>query len=203
MRRLRPATWLLLLAEAVLLVTWLVLGQATFRRVHALQVHSIGSLSPNTARLALATNEIRPSKTEARDHASTDDLNNIVAVPPKRGLESRQRDLENVVGPELGPGLTPGVVLENMRSVIRDYGARFGGNPIGNNREITARLNGANAKQVVFLKEEDGMRINARGELTDNWGTPFFFHQVSGTEMEIRSAGPDMKMWTADDLVMK
>ena len=47
------------------------------------------------------------------------------------------------------------------------------------------------------------MRINARGELIDNWGTPFFFHQVSGTEMEIRSAGPDMKMWTADDLVTK
>ena len=47
------------------------------------------------------------------------------------------------------------------------------------------------------------MRVNARGELVDNWGTPFFFHSLSRTEMEIRSAGPDHKMWTGDDLVMK
>jgi len=90
-----------------------------------------------------------------------------------------------------------------MRSAVRDYSARFGGNPFGNNREITGKLNGGNPKQIVFLKEDDGMRINQRGELIDNWGTPFFFHQISGTEMEIRSAGPDRKMWTPDDLVLK
>ena len=90
-----------------------------------------------------------------------------------------------------------------MRSVIRNYSTDFGGNPFGNNREITARLNGGNPKQIVFLKEEDGMRINERGELIDNWGTPFFFHQISGAEMEIRSAGPDRKMWTRDDLIIK
>jgi hypothetical protein len=90
-----------------------------------------------------------------------------------------------------------------MRSVIRDYNGRFSGNPFGNNREITAKLNGGNLKQIVFLKPEDGMRLNNRGELIDNWGTPFFFHQISGNEMEIRSAGPDRRMWTADDLVIK
>jgi len=37
--------------------------------------------------------------------------------------------------------------------------------------------------------------------LVDAWGTPFFFHQLSGHEMEIHSAGPDKIMWTADDLV--
>jgi hypothetical protein len=47
------------------------------------------------------------------------------------------------------------------------------------------------------------LRINARGELVDYWGTPFFFHQLSGTEMEIRSAGPDRVMWTVDDLVTR
>jgi len=35
----------------------------------------------------------------------------------------------------------------------------------------------------------------------DPWGTPYFFHQLSGKEMEIHSAGPDKMMWTADDLV--
>jgi hypothetical protein len=47
------------------------------------------------------------------------------------------------------------------------------------------------------------LRINGKGELVDYWGTPFFFHQLSGTEMEIHSAGPDKVMWTADDLVTK
>ena len=47
------------------------------------------------------------------------------------------------------------------------------------------------------------MRINSQGELIDPWGTPYFFHQLSGTEMEIHSAGPDKVMWTQDDLVIK
>jgi hypothetical protein len=127
----------------------------------------------------------------------------IEIVPGAPRTAARRTRIENVVGPEPLPGLTPAAVLQNMRSAVRDYGARFGGNPIGNNREITAKLNGGNASQIVFLKEEDGMRINQRGELIDNWGTPFFFHQISGTEMEIRSAGPDRRMWTADDLVLK
>jgi len=69
--------------------------------------------------------------------------------------------------------------------------------------EITAALNGGNPKQTQFTREDYGMSMNARGELIDPWGTPYFFHQLSGTEMEIRSAGPDRIMWTADDLVIK
>jgi hypothetical protein len=45
------------------------------------------------------------------------------------------------------------------------------------------------------------MRINKHGELVDPWGTAYFFHQLSGKETEIRSAGPDKILWTADDLV--
>jgi hypothetical protein len=93
------------------------------------------------------------------------------------------------------------IVLENMRRAVRNYGARFGGNPVGTNPEITRALAGDNPKQVNFLKAEDGLRVNANGELVDPWGTPYFFHQLSGTEMEIHSAGPDKKMWTDDDLV--
>jgi hypothetical protein len=94
-------------------------------------------------------------------------------------------------------------VLENMRSVIRQYGAVFGGNPVGNNAEITKALQGENPKHVNFLKSDDGNRVNAAGELVDVWGTPYFFHQLSGTQMEIHSAGPDRRMWTADDLVIQ
>lgn len=39
---------------------------------------------------------------------------------------------------EPAPGLSPAIMLENMRRVFRQYGSRFGGNPVGTNREITS-----------------------------------------------------------------
>jgi hypothetical protein len=103
-----------------------------------------------------------------------------------------------------GSGVTPLTALGNLRSVFRQYSSRLGGNPVGDNAEITAALNGRNARHVVFLnRKEDGVRINARGELVDSWDTPYSFHQLSRTEMAIRSAGPDRRMWTAYDLVIK
>jgi hypothetical protein len=99
--------------------------------------------------------------------------------------------------------MEPATVLGNMRIAVNQYGSRFGGNPVGTNPEITKALNGDNPKQVKFISEEAGLRINGKGELVDSWGTAFFFHQLSGTEMEIRSAGPDKAMWTADDLVTR
>lgn len=108
-----------------------------------------------------------------------------------------------VLGTADQPAMEPATVLSNMRIVIRQYGSQFGGNPIGTNPDITKALNGDNPRQARFLREDSGLRINARGELVDYWGTPFFFHQLSGTEMEIHSAGPDRVMWTPDDLVTK
>jgi hypothetical protein len=97
----------------------------------------------------------------------------------------------------------PVTLLETVRNAVIQYGSVFGGNPVGTNPEITKALNGGNPKQVNFIKPEAGMRINGNGELVDSWGTPFFFHQLSRAQMEIRSAGPDRQMWTADDLVIK
>jgi hypothetical protein len=97
----------------------------------------------------------------------------------------------------------PAIALENMSRAIRQYGEMFGGNPVGTNPEITAALAGNNPKGINFINAESGMRVNGNGELVDPWGTPYFFHQLSGKEMEIHSAGPDGIMWTADDLVVK
>ena len=104
---------------------------------------------------------------------------------------------------DAAPSMDASPVLRNMRVTINQYRSMFGENPVGTNPEITKALNGDNPKQARFIKEELGLRINGRGELVDYWGTPFFFHQLSGTEMEIHSAGPDKVMWTADDLVTK
>jgi hypothetical protein len=74
-----------------------------------------------------------------------------------------------------------------------------GGNPVGDNAEITAVLNGKNKLGYAFIRP-DHPALNRQGELCDRWGTPFYFHQISGTVMEVRSAGPDRQHWTADDI---
>jgi hypothetical protein len=99
--------------------------------------------------------------------------------------------------------IPPSIALENMARAVRQFGAMFGGNPVGTNPEITSQLNGNNPKHINFINAGSGMRINENGELIDSWGTPYFFHQISGTDMEIHSAGPDKIMWTADDLVTR
>lgn len=126
---------------------------------------------------------------------------NSSIVPPPDLAASAGMVAPPVVGS--AEKIPPAIVLENISHAIRQYGALFGGNPVGNNAEITAALNGGNPKQINFIKPEAGMRINGNGELVDAWGTPLFFHQLSGSETEIHSAGPDKIMWTRDDLVAK
>jgi hypothetical protein len=99
--------------------------------------------------------------------------------------------------------LPPETALQNVGRAIRQYGKMFGGNPVGTNPEITGQLNGNNPTHISFITAEAGMQINADGALVDAWGTPYFFHQISGSEMEIHSAGPDHVMWTSDDLVAR
>lgn len=99
--------------------------------------------------------------------------------------------------------IPPLVVLQNARRAIIQYAQVFGSNPIGTNPEITAALAGSNPKHINFLPPDAGLRVNEQGEMLDAWGTPLFFHQLSGHEMEIRSAGADCKMATIDDLVTR
>jgi len=100
------------------------------------------------------------------------------------------------------PALPPATVLDKTRVLIHNYHAALGENPVGTNPEIAAALQGKNSKQINFLADS-GLRLNGKGELIDGYGTPFFFHQLSAHEMEIRSAGPDKVMWTADDLITR
>jgi hypothetical protein len=88
--------------------------------------------------------------------------------------------------------------LSAVDSAIRNFHAVLGENPVGSNAEITSALLGNNLKQIK-LEIPAGSQLNSEGQMCDRWGTPYFFHQVSAAEMEIRSAGPDRQMWTGDD----
>jgi len=90
----------------------------------------------------------------------------------------------------------------SLKFLLRDFRNALGGNPVGNNAEIVKALQGRNPKKLA-LKLWDGHRLNGDGELVDPWGSPYFFHQVSAKEMEIRCAGPDRVMWNKDDIAVQ
>ncbi len=75
-----------------------------------------------------------------------------------------------------------------------------GGNPVGLNAEITRAFTGRNRAQLTVIATNHPA-ISRDGELMDRWGRPYFFHALSGREMQVRSGGPDRRMWTDDDIV--
>ena len=88
-----------------------------------------------------------------------------------------------------------------VRQMLRDYRAALGENPVGTNSEITKALLGANSRKARFIVSE--ARLNSAHQLVDRWDHPYFFHQLSRSRTEIRSAGPDGRMWTADDQICR
>lgn len=115
---------------------------------------------------------------------------------------------ELVTGPDPGrspladrlnaPDGTIELDLAIVHKVLTNYLLEFGALPVGANREITAQLSGRNTRRHAPLPP-DLPAISEGGELLDRWGTPFFFHALSAREMEVRSAGPDRELYTADD----
>lgn len=70
---------------------------------------------------------------------------------------------------------------------------------VGSNQEILAGLSGGNPEGMAFAPAE-GPYVDASGQLLDRWGRPLFFHALSLTHIEIRSAGADGVFYTADDV---
>lgn len=73
--------------------------------------------------------------------------------------------------------------------------------PLGFNEDIVRALAGNNPLGVAFLPAKHPS-INSAGQWCDRWGTPYLFHPLSAAAMEVRSAGPDRRLFTDDDLVL-
>lgn len=71
--------------------------------------------------------------------------------------------------------------------------------PLSANEDWAELLRGRNAASERFLPDTH-LALNVQGQLVDRWQTPLFFHAVGGGRYELRSAGPDRKLWTDDDL---
>jgi len=86
-------------------------------------------------------------------------------------------------------------LMENSLLLLKSAGNR----PLSANEDWADLLRGRNAAAERFLPEGHPA-LNAQGQLVDRWQTPLFFHALGGGRHELRSAGPDRKLWTEDDL---
>jgi hypothetical protein len=85
--------------------------------------------------------------------------------------------------------------MTNFRLLVKTAVTR----PLSANEDWAQELRGFNPAQERFLPDKHAI-LNAKGQLVDRWGTPFFFHALSPGACQIRSAGPDRRLWTDDDI---
>lgn len=91
--------------------------------------------------------------------------------------------------------------VQSVNTLLLEYRRSFGAMPVGElNDEIVRRLQGENPQGIAVLPKTHPS-INSDGELIDRWGTPYRFHPESSWQTTVRSAGPDKKMWTGDDIL--
>ena len=139
----------------------------------------------------------RDPKSEANDKSMA--VGEIVKPEPKTMTSSPSVVVQQV---SEATDTATAIDLDKISLILRDYRTITGENPVGTNSEIMRALMGENPKGAK-LGPPEGQILNGNGELTDKWGTPFFFHQLSRDRMEIRSAGPDKILWTGDDIITK
>jgi len=93
--------------------------------------------------------------------------------------------------------------VDTLHALLRQHLRRLGrreGLPIGNDSDLAAVLKGQNPMKYAALPKNHPV-FGSNGRLLDRWGTPYFVHPVAEADFEIRSAGPDRKMFTPDDLI--
>ena len=149
------------------------------------------SLEPNQTAAAVA----HTSVTRIENNSSISTVASAALPPPIPFL---------LGSPDSSPPMDPATVLSNMRIAVNQYGSIFGGNPVGSNSEITKALNGGNAKEVKFLSEESGLRINGRGELVDYWAHPSSFTNSPAPKWKSAPPAPTAKcgpptIWSQND----
>lgn len=97
------------------------------------------------------------------------------------------------------PGQPAEERIQYVEKVIYLYRQVMGGIPTGHNELVVNALLGENEKGAALLPQDCPAIV--KGELVDEWGTPYWFHSVTSKDMEVRSAGPDRELFTDDDVV--
>lgn len=69
------------------------------------------------------------------------------------------------------------------------------------NEDLAEFLLGKNSYKTPYLSAGSSI-LNAEQQLIDRWNSPLRVHPVSSKTLEIRSAGPDKKYFTKDDITL-
>jgi hypothetical protein len=123
-----------------------------------------------TPAMATGHKQVLPGETILRGYADTN-------LPPQNDLVLMSR------------------LMDNTLLLLKSAANR----PLSANEDWAALLRGQNAAHERFLPDQHAA-FNRQGQLIDRWGTPLFFHALGNGRYELRSAGPDGKLWTDDDL---
>ena len=123
----------------------------------------------------------------------------VSPLPVPRGPEEGRSPLADELHAQDRSGTDDLAVVLNL---FTHYRTRFQSYPVGeDNATFVNALTGNNPGRLAFISR-DHPAIDAQGRLLDRWGEPFFFHLLGRDELEIRSAGPDRELYTADDLLI-
>jgi len=116
------------------------------------------------------------------------------AAPPLLG--------EAILRDYAGPASTPqndltlmAHLMDNFSLLVKSAADR----PMSANEDWAAAFRGMNPAHQRFLPDNN-IALDAQGRLVDRWGTPLFFHALGNRRFDLRSAGPDKKLWTDDDV---
>jgi hypothetical protein len=93
--------------------------------------------------------------------------------------------------------------VATLHAMLRQYLQHLHGrqgHPLGNDSDLARVLTGHNPMKLVILPPTHSA-LTPDGRLRDRWGTPYFIHPRGHLAFEIRSAGPDRKLFTADDAI--
>lgn len=123
---------------------------------------------------------------------------------PSAATPTPEATLGDSLAAELNaPGGEPAHDVEVLHTLILRYFRRLhqrAGPPIGDDIDLARILTGRNPLHLLFLRP-DHPALSPDGHLRDRWGTPYFIHPLGRNVFEVRSAGPDRKLFTEDDVL--
>jgi hypothetical protein len=99
---------------------------------------------------------------------------------------------------------SPSEDLASVRDLVDNHlhsglGGAGGGRGIAFNEDLVPALTDRDALgEVALPADHPAIR---EGRLIDRWGTPWQVHPLAGDLVQLRSAGPDRRLYTTDDLV--
>ncbi len=87
--------------------------------------------------------------------------------------------------------------VQNVFLLIKNRDTRH----YSTNEDLALFLLGKNTYRTAYLSPGHPI-LNEKQQLVDRWNTPLKVHALSSKVLELRSAGPDQKLFTEDDLVL-